>query len=103
MTVSVSLASPRSVPPLFALETPELHGVCEGNEGVALPSEGRGQRFESSWVRHYFQQLSMAFWASALRLVRVSVRVTSKRCQHVHGLNPLGARARPTSAIRRIK
>ena len=24
----------------------------------ALPSEGRGQRFESSWVRHHFNDLA---------------------------------------------
>jgi hypothetical protein len=25
------------------------------NRGLGMPSEGRGQRFESSWVRHDFQ------------------------------------------------
>ena len=61
MSVSVQFASPRYVPPLFALETPELRGCRKGNEGVALPSEGRGQRFESSWVRQTFSKTYGAF------------------------------------------
>jgi hypothetical protein len=51
--VSAMSVSPRYVPPLFALESPVLRGFVEGNRGVALPSEGRGHRFESCRVRQF--------------------------------------------------
>lgn len=51
--VRASFVSPSFVPPLFALETPEMRAIVEGMRGSALPSEGRGQRFESSWVRQF--------------------------------------------------
>jgi hypothetical protein len=53
MTVSVMSVLPAFVPPFLASETLDLRGNVEGNRGSALPSEGRGQRFESSWVRQF--------------------------------------------------
>jgi hypothetical protein len=53
MTVRATLALTPFVPPDFASETPALRRFREGNRGYVLPSEGRGQRFESSWVRQF--------------------------------------------------
>jgi hypothetical protein len=54
------LASPCSVPPIFALKSPVLRGFVEGKRGVALPSEGRGHRFESCRVRQSLQRVIVA-------------------------------------------
>jgi hypothetical protein len=53
MTVRATLVLTAFVPPVFASETPVLRAFVEGNMGRLVPSEGRGQRFESSWVRQF--------------------------------------------------
>jgi len=42
-------------------------GICYGEGGSLVPSEGRGQRFESSWVRHF-----SAIFADATKLLLAS-------------------------------
>jgi hypothetical protein len=77
------LASPCSVPPIFALKSPVLRGFVEGKRGVALPSEGRGHRFESCRVRQSLQRVMGFFGAHGKTLVQWFVRATLQCCHCV--------------------
>jgi hypothetical protein len=76
------LASPCSVPPIFALKSPVLRGFVEGKRGVALPSEGRGRWFESNRVR----QFSAIVARTKRTLVQRCVSVTLPCSLGVHAL-----------------
>ena len=99
MSVSVMLASPAFVPPFFAPETPRLLGICEGRDGIALPSEGRGQRFESSWVRHVFRHFCDAVTNACSRYRSCYAAMLPSRSCGVPSFAPIEARSDETTKV----
>ena len=72
----------------FLLRGPSLSGarqkpltnvaISPSEPDSALPSEGRGQRFESSWVRQSLQRLRVAFGGAKTPRVIGNVRATMR-------------------------
>ena len=61
MTVRVMSALPASIHVMFSPEKRELRDKRTPKADLGKPSEGRGQRFESSWVRHFLSQICPCF------------------------------------------
>jgi hypothetical protein len=94
--VSVLSVSPRQVRAMFRHFSGGNASILPLKMDSLAPSEGRGQRFESSWVRHHFRQICPCYRQChpVLFRVRSAQGICSRRAETRSRLGAIASVAR---------